>query len=608
MEYEVFYLQIVALGLLVLAAHYGGRLTQRLRVGEVVGQVLGGLVAGPILLFFIEHEFPAYREALHSLHFFTFVFLSLIAFGIGDELRLDRFKSMGKTLITMSLIEGLVTFTLVTVVFLLLGFEPVTALIIGSIGIATAPAATFAIMNKLDIGGRMRSLLGGLVVVDDVIEVLFFSIMCQIALQLQGGTEVHPPEVLGHVARELGFALLLGLVVFAALRLAVERRWLLPKTRARTPRRVSGPEFISRLISEMPGPSVHTFIIVAGIVSLGVGLALHWKLPFLITAVSAGVFISNFYSRAVFKSLRIEGATSMYTLVFFALIGASADLRVFHPENIPFILAYVGARTCGKMGGTWLGCKVTGQEKRLARLLPRLMLPQAGVAAVEAFYVATVLGDQGQTVLGIILPGLIVFEVVGVLTSERALIKWRSWTTGGGDLIGSEEAIRAQLEDSQLTVPDFLHPESLRVPFEARSKGEAIWQLICTVQSGGNIEDPGKVLDIVLQRERQGGITLGEGVAILHGRIPGLERPEVALGILPKGQEIVCGGSEDEKASIIYLVLSPPEPPSVHLQVLAAIARLLSDTDTRVRLRYAADDAEAMEIIREHAARRAAST
>ena len=72
-------------------------------------------------------------------------------------------------------------------------------------------------MNKLDIGGRMRSLLGGLVVVDDVIEVLFFSVMCQVALQLQGGTDVHAIEVLGHVARELGLALLLELLLRGAL-------------------------------------------------------------------------------------------------------------------------------------------------------------------------------------------------------------------------------------------------------------------------------------------------------------------------------------------------------------------------------------------------------
>ena len=47
------------------------------------------------------------------------------------------------------------------------------------------------------------------------------------------------------------------------------------------------------------------------------------------------------------------------------------------------------------------------------------------------------------------------------------------------------------------------------VEVDVRSKGEAIWQLIRTVHAGGHIENPGNVLDIILQRERQGGGSRG---------------------------------------------------------------------------------------------------
>ena len=76
MSFELLYMQILCVGVLILAAHFGGRLSRRLHFGEVVGQVIGGLVAGPVLLYFLGHEFPAYREALESLHFFTFLFLN----------------------------------------------------------------------------------------------------------------------------------------------------------------------------------------------------------------------------------------------------------------------------------------------------------------------------------------------------------------------------------------------------------------------------------------------------------------------------------------------------------------------------------------------------
>jgi mannitol/fructose-specific phosphotransferase system IIA component (Ntr-type)/Kef-type K+ transport system membrane component KefB len=600
MSFERFYMQIFGLGLLVLVAHFGSRITRRLKIGEVVGQVLGGLVVGPVLLLFIEHRFPEYRQALNSLHFFAFVFLSLIAFGIGDELNRNKLRGVGRGLLLLSLIESLITWVCVTATFLLLGFKPIVALLIGSIGVATAPAATFAIMNRLDIGGTMRSMLGGVVVLDDVVEIVIFSVTCQIALLMSRGGQITLSGLSLPVIRELALALLVGGAVFVVLRLTLQRRWLRPEDEPGRARFLPGPEFLSRLISELPGPSVDVFIIVAGCVCLGVGLALHWHLPFLITAVGAGILVSNLYSREVFQSLRIESATSMYTLVFFALIGANADISAFHPENLLFIGAYIAARSAGKMGGSWLGCRITGVERRISQTLPRLMLPQAGVAAVEAFYVATVLGVDGQTVLGIILPGLIFFEVVGVLSSERALLKWRSWMTGGGELICEEDVIREKLKKEPLAVSQVLHPDLLRVPFEVSSKGEAIWELIRTIQQAGFIDNPGKVLDTVLERERQGGVTLGDGIAIPHARLPELKQPVVAMGILPEGRPIQVGGAGDQPVSIMYLVLSPPEPPELHIQVLAAIARLLRIEEAREGLRNAGNTQEAMEIIKRH--------
>jgi len=600
MRFELLYMQVLCIGLLILAAFFGGKLTRRLRVGEVVGQVIGGLVVGPVFLFLLQREMPIYKEALGSLHFLAFVFLGIIVFAIGDELSRDKLRRLGKNVLIICFVQAFITWVLVTATFLFLGFKPLTALIIGSIGIATAPASTFVIMNKLGIAGEMRSKLGGLVVLDDLIEVVIFSVTVQIALLLERQAGISWGGVLFPVAEEFLFAILLGVGVFIFLRLVVERRWLKPKEETRTGP-VLGPEFLSRLISEMPGPSMEVFIIVWGCVSLGVGLALHWSLPFLITAVSAGILISNFYSRRVFESLTIENATSMYTLMFFALIGANASIEAFHPANFLFIGAYVAARAIGKIGGTWIGCKIVREEKRLTHCLPRLMLPQAGVAAIEAFFVATVLGKEGGIVLGVILPGLIIFELVGVVVSEKALQRWRSWITGGGEFIGEEERIRQRLEKEKISVYEIVRPECLRVPLDVKSKGEATWELIQTLQSAGFVHNPGQVLEKILQRERQGGTTLGEGIAILHGRLPDIREPAVALGVLPRDCAIDFGKGEEIPIDIIYMVLSPTDNPELHLQILAAIARFLSNTDVRARLRYAKNELEAMEIIREHA-------
>ncbi len=598
MSFEFVYMQILSLGLLGLAAHYGSRITRRIGLGEVVGQVMGGLLVGPVLLLMLEHRFPAYREALQSLHFFTFVFLSLIAFGIGDELHIAKLKRLGSRVLIITAVQAFATWFLLTSAFLLVGFDPVISLIIGSIGIATAPAATFAMMNRLDIGGRMRETLSGMVVLDDLFEIIVFSVMCQIALIQQRAGSISLEALALPVIKDLGAALLLGFIVFILLRVCIERRWLYPKGAHRSA--MPGPEFLSRLISEMPEPSVNVFIMVSGCVSLGVGLALHWHLPFLITAVSAGMLISNFYSRELFKSLSIEGATSIFTLIFFVLIGANADLESFHLENLLYVLLYVSMRLLGKIGGTWLGCKLTHTEVQMTKTLPQLMLPQAGVAAIEAFYVASVLGDDGRMVLGVIIPGLIIFEVVGVLASERALLRWRAWVTGEKDLGTEEDRIRERLSHNDVSLADIIRPDCLCLPLEVENKGEAIWELVRTLQSSGQLENPGRALGILLDRERQGGIRLGEGVALPHGRLQELERPVVALGILPEDHSIAFGGSDDPPVDIIFLVLSPEQPPEVHLKVLARIAQLLTNEEARILLRHAKDKETAMHLLRKY--------
>ena len=73
------------------------------------------------------------------------------------------------------------------------------------------------------------------------------------------------------------------------------------------------------------------------------------------------------------------------------------------------------------------------------------------------------------------------------------------------------------------------------------------------------------------------------------------------MGVLPKGHVVDFGGSGNTPVEIIYMVLSPAQKPELHLQILAAIAHFLSDRDLRTRLRYANNELDAMDIIKQHA-------
>lgn len=598
MHIDLLYTQIISLCLLLLLAFFGGKLTNKLNMGEVVGQVLGGMVAGPILLLYIHEVLPKYQHALESLHFFTFLFLSIIVFSIGDELSLKNIRKSGKAAIIICLFQAVLTWFTITVTFIFLGFSIELSLIIGCIGIATAPTATFVIMNKLGISGKMRSMLGGIVVLDDVIEVIAFSITVQFVLftKLHGGHG--EGGILLPVFKDVTLSIGLGVLLFLFIRTLINRKRLAAAKNSKE--NVLGSEFLSRLLSEMPGPSIETLILIIGSVGIFIGLALYWHLPFLLTAITAGILVSNFNYRGIFDSLHIENATSMFTLVFFALIGANSHLESFHPENFIFVGGYVLSRGFGKLVGTYLGCIVTKQDKRLSQNLPKLMLPQAGVAAIEAFFVAALLGKDGVLILSTIFPGLIVFEVIGVWISEKTLRKWYSWESGGGEFISEEDSIKEKLKNEKLNFLTLLNPSCLHVPLDVNSKGEAIWELIVSLQSEGYIKNPGDVLENILERERQGGTTLGKGIAILHCRTEDIQEPAIALGIMPKDRSVLFPGREATNVDIIYMVISPADVPDLHLRVLASIAEFLSNDDMRTRLRYAKNRSEAIEIFQEH--------
>lgn len=451
-------MQILAIGLLVLAAYVGGLITRKLRMGEVVGQILGGILVGPHFLevvhrvlehydglkhhvflkpayAFFDGSFATYSEIFESFHFFVFLLLGVVAFSLGEELHLNRLKLVGVEASFICILQALLTWVLISLGFwLVFRFEPVHAMLVGSIGIATAPALTFILMSKLDIKGRLRNLLANIVVLDDIIEVVFFSVFLGIAVAMTRGAELSFAALGGRILNELSLALLIGAGIFLVLKLTVKKR--LPEDSQKP----GAESFLSTILSRSPTPSIEMLLIVFGVIAIGIAIAIHFHLPFLITAVVAGFLISNFHSHAIFDSLRIGNVMPMFNLLFFAIIGASVRIEGFTRESLGCVIGYLLLRLAGKLLGNWSGCKITRQDPKITSCLPRLMLPQAGMAAVEVILVAAMLkGHGGERIFNTIIPALVVFEVGGAFVSERTLLKWKSWTTREMEGQASEE-------------------------------------------------------------------------------------------------------------------------------------------------------------------------
>lgn len=88
--------------------------------------------------------------------------------------------------------------------------------------------------------------------------------------------------------------------------------------------------------------------------------------------------------------------------------------------------------------------------------------------------------------------------------------------------------------------------------------------------------------ETVIQRERQQTTGFGHGVAVAHGRLRGVPRVMIALGISRKG--IPYDSPDDEPVHLLFVIASPPELSLDYLQTLSTLVRCLRDKPDRDRL------------------------
>ena len=107
--------------------------------------------------------------------------------------------------------------------------------------------------------------------------------------------------------------------------------------------------------------------------------------------------------------------------------------------------------------------------------------------------------------------------------------------------------------------------------------------------------DPELVVQALVEREGLGSTSVGEGFAIPHCKTQGLRQIAIALARFREGVDF--GGTDHDPVSFAFVVLSPPDQPAAHLQVLSQIARVLKRRELRTELLSAADATEAVKAI-----------
>ena len=132
-----------------------------------------------------------------------------------------------------------------------------------------------------------------------------------------------------------------------------------------------------------------------------------------------------------------------------------------------------------------------------------------------------------------------------------------------------------------MKITDFLDAAAVVPDLKGRDKHAVLTEMAERMASLRSM-DSRKLLDILLERERIGSTAIGEGVAIPHGKMPGIQK---VFGIFGRSLEGVNFDSLDGGLTYLFFLLVAPEDSAAdHLKALARIARLLKDPALRARL------------------------
>lgn len=396
-----FELDILTLvGLSIVAAFLTGQLFRKIKIPQVVGFIIAGLLLGPSFLNLLPDELNA------GLTFVSEIALGLIGFDIGGHLHFAELRKLGKSILFIVVLEAFGAFLLVGAGAYLLTQSLPLALVLGALASATAPAATVEVLAEYRAEGPLTTTLRAVLGLDDAVALLLFSIAAAIAERvLVGRSETTLLEMIGLPVYELGGALIVGTVFGLLLRVAL-LRYHASHTEHDSVVLPIGAVFLCAGLSKVLGFS-----------------------EILTTMVMGSVLVNQKACDGMYIRTTIERVGPVIYVLFFVLAGARLHVAEFLKIGMLGI-AYILLRSSGKFAGAWLGGRLGKAQPAVRKNLGLALLTQGGVAIGLAMDSATRfshLGPEGvvlgATILTLITATTMVVEIVGPIGVKFAITR-----------------------------------------------------------------------------------------------------------------------------------------------------------------------------------------
>jgi Kef-type K+ transport system membrane component KefB len=384
---------LLVVGIALILGYIGGKLSNLIRLPQVVGYIVIGVIVGPSLLNFLREEMLLKAGLISDMT------LGFVAFSIGSELRLSTLRQMGKKIFAIVLGESLGAFLLVFLGTFLVTGSLAIALVLGALAAASAPAGTVAVIQEYRARGPLTNSIMAVVGLDDGLAIMIYAFASAFARLLIKGN-VNVAAVLFAPLLEIFGSILLGTAIGLIL------------------------GFVLRRMKS----KVHVLTLTIASIFLSAGLSNMLHISLILSNLFLGMTIVNtFLLQARSANETIERITPPVFVIFFVLAGAHLNIQLLPAMGLLGVV-YIVARSLGKMFGTSLASIATRAEPVIRKYLGLAILSQAGVAIGLALLVVNQfsgLGPEGARLATVAISTItattIILEIIGPLGVKIAI-------------------------------------------------------------------------------------------------------------------------------------------------------------------------------------------
>ena len=370
---------LVVLGLLA-----GDAARRYAALPRITGYVVAGALVGPHALGLLTDNM------LFDLRLLIDLSVGLIVFELGFRLDFKWLKA-NRWLLVTAIAESLFCFWAIFAALAFFGFRPVLAAMAAAIGTATSPAIVMLVVHELRAQGQITERLLLFTAVNSVFAFVLLTLLLPfLHLEHEAGWE----QALFHPLYLLWGSILAGyLACLLMLRLAA---WL-GKSEERQ------------------------FILLVGMVVLGVGLAHALKLSVSLTLITFGMLARNLDKGYAVLPVHFGHGSQLFFVILFVLVGASLEFSAFNAAAAAMVAVYIVVRFLGKSAALLAFGALSGIRPGGAGLLAVALVPLSGSAVVMVQDTTSLYPAFGKELAAVVLSAVVILELIGPIATQFAL-------------------------------------------------------------------------------------------------------------------------------------------------------------------------------------------